>query len=105
MSWKDILKDLIRWTPDRYNEKGQLLCENNCMRPASEDTIFARMPGKSSKPSTLCQWCSDDLGKREKPPVGHQFYDKDGNPMKSRGQQSFIDRATRNLNEEKEARK
>ena len=79
MSWKDILKGFIRWTPDRYNEKGQLLCENNCIRPASEDTIFARMPGKSTKPSTLCQWCSDDLGKREKPPFGFYFYDKYGN--------------------------
>ena len=105
MNWKDTLKGLIKWTPDRYNKEGELLCVNNCIRPASEDTIFARMPGKSTKPSDLCQWCSDSLGKREKPPVGYQFYDRNGNPKRSRGQQSFIDRATRNLNEEKENRR
>ena len=78
MSWKAILKDIIRWTPNRYNKEGELLCENNCIRPASEDTIFARMPGKSTKPSTLCQFCSDSLGKRKKPPDDYQFYNAAG---------------------------
>ena len=80
MSWKDILKGIISWTPDRYNKKGELLCENDCIRPASDDTIFARMPGKPDPnwSSTLCQWCSDSLGKREKPPDDYQFYNAAG---------------------------
>ena len=80
MSWKDILKDLIRWTPDRYNKEGELLCVNNCIRPVSDDTIFARMPGKDDPnwSSTLCQWCSDSLGKRERPPDDYQFYNAAG---------------------------
>ena len=80
MSWKDILKGIIRWTPDRYNKKGELLCENDCIRPASDDTIFARMPGKPDPnwSSTLCQWCSDSLGKRERPPDDYQFYNAAG---------------------------
>ena len=80
MSWKDILKGIIRWTPDRYNKKGELLCENDCIRPASDDTIFARMPGKPDPnwSSTLCQWCSDSLGKRERTPEDYQFYNAAG---------------------------
>ena len=80
MSWKDILKGIISWTPDRYKKKGELLCENDCIRPASDDTSFARMPGKPDPnwSSTLCQWCSDSLGKRERPPDDYQFYNAAG---------------------------